>query len=44
MRRHEAGQLDEKSRRLLKLALSIDAGLEAMNSAVRSAIRNKREE
>jgi len=35
---HEAGPLDEKSRRLVKLALSIGAGLEgATHSAVRSA-------
>src|SRR5205823_5263880 len=37
---HEAGPLDEKSRRLVKLALSIGAGLEgATHSAVRSAAR-----
>ena len=35
---HEAGPLDEKTRRLAKLALSIGAGLEgATHSAVRSA-------
>lgn len=35
---HEAGPLDEKSRRLVKLALSIGAGLEgATHSAVRGA-------
>src|SRR5216683_1951830 len=35
---HEAGPLDEKSRRLLKVALSIGAGLEgATHSAVRNA-------
>jgi 4-carboxymuconolactone decarboxylase len=35
---HEAGPLDERSRRLVKLALSIGAGLEgATHSAVRSA-------
>src|SRR5947199_2389551 len=35
---HEAGPLDEKSRRLVKLALAIGAGLEgATHSAVRSA-------
>jgi alkylhydroperoxidase/carboxymuconolactone decarboxylase family protein YurZ len=35
---HEAGPLDEKSRRLVKLALSIGAGLEgATHSAVRNA-------
>jgi alkylhydroperoxidase/carboxymuconolactone decarboxylase family protein YurZ len=35
---HEAGPLDEKSRRLVKLAMSIGAGLEgATHSAVRSA-------
>ena len=35
---HEAGPLDEKTRRLIKLALSIGAGLEgATHSAVRNA-------
>src|SRR5437660_11927327 len=35
---HEAGPLDEKTRRLVKLALSIGAGLEgATHSAVRAA-------
>jgi len=35
---HEAGPLDEKSRRLVKLALSIGAGLEgATHSAGRNA-------
>ncbi|HEX6905478.1 MAG TPA: carboxymuconolactone decarboxylase family protein [Terriglobales bacterium] len=35
---HEAGPLDEKSRRLIKIALSIGAGLEgATHSAVRNA-------
>ena len=35
---HEAGPLDERSRRLVKLALSIGAGLEgAAHSAVRHA-------
>ena len=35
---HEAGPLDEKCRRLVKLALSIGAGLEgATHSAVRNA-------
>lgn len=35
---HEGGPLDEKSRRLVKLALAIGAGLEgATHSAVRSA-------
>jgi 4-carboxymuconolactone decarboxylase len=34
---HEAGPLDEKSRRLVKLALSLGAGLEG---ATRSAVRN----
>lgn len=35
---HEAGPLDEKSRRLVKLAMSIGAGLEgATHSALRSA-------
>ena len=35
---HEAGPLDEKSRRLVKLAMSIGAGLEgATHSAVRGA-------
>jgi 4-carboxymuconolactone decarboxylase len=36
---HEAGPLDEKSRRLVKLALSIGAGLEG---ATHSALRNAR--
>jgi 4-carboxymuconolactone decarboxylase len=37
---HAAGPLDEKSRRLVKLALSIGAGLEgATHSAVRSAFK-----
>jgi 4-carboxymuconolactone decarboxylase len=36
---HEAGPLDEKSRRLIKLALSIGAGLEG---ATHSALRNAR--
>jgi hypothetical protein len=37
---HDAGPLDEKSRRLVKLALSIGAGLEgATHSAVRSAYK-----
>jgi alkylhydroperoxidase/carboxymuconolactone decarboxylase family protein YurZ len=36
---HEAGPLDEKSRRLVKLALSIGAGLEG---ATHSTIRNAR--
>lgn len=37
---HEAGPLDEKTRRLVKLALSIGAGLEgATHSAVRGARR-----
>lgn len=36
---HEAGPLDEKNRRLVKLALSIGAGLEG---ATRSAVRNAR--
>jgi 4-carboxymuconolactone decarboxylase len=35
---HQAGPLDEKARRLVKLALSIGAGLEgATHSAVRAA-------
>src|SRR5437660_12061183 len=35
---HQAGPLDEKTRRLVKLALSIGAGLEgATHSAVRAA-------
>jgi 4-carboxymuconolactone decarboxylase len=35
---HQAGPLDEKTRRLIKLALSIGAGLEgATHSAVRGA-------
>ena len=37
---HEAGPLDEKSRRLVKLAMSIGAGLEG---AAHSAVRNARE-
>src|SRR6266699_5018379 len=36
---HEAGPLDEKSRRLIKLALSIGGGLEG---ATHSAVRNAR--
>jgi 4-carboxymuconolactone decarboxylase len=37
---HEAGPLDEKSRRLVKIALSVAAGLEgATHSAVRNALR-----
>jgi 4-carboxymuconolactone decarboxylase len=36
---HKAGPLDEKSRRLVKLALSIGAGLEG---ATHSAVRNAR--
>jgi alkylhydroperoxidase/carboxymuconolactone decarboxylase family protein YurZ len=37
---HEAGPLDEKSRRLVKLALSIGAGLEgATHSAARNALK-----
>lgn len=36
---HQAGPLDEKSRRLVKLALSIGAGLEG---ATHSAVRNAR--
>src|SRR5438876_4347909 len=36
---HDAGPLDEKSRRLVKLALSIGAGLEG---ATHSAVRNAR--
>lgn len=37
---HEAGPLDERSRRLVKLALSIGAGLEgATHSAVRNALK-----
>lgn len=36
---HEAGPLDEKSRRLVKLALAIGAGLEgATHSATRNAL------
>jgi alkylhydroperoxidase/carboxymuconolactone decarboxylase family protein YurZ len=36
---HEAGPLDERSRRLVKLALAIGAGLEgASHSAVRNAL------
>jgi alkylhydroperoxidase/carboxymuconolactone decarboxylase family protein YurZ len=38
-RLHEAGPLDEQARRLVKLALSIGAGLEgATHSAVRNAL------
>lgn len=38
---HQAGPLDEKTRRLVKLALSIGAGLEgATHSAVRNARRS----
>ena len=38
---HKAVPLDEKSRRLVKLALSIGAGLEgATHSAVRSALKS----
>jgi alkylhydroperoxidase/carboxymuconolactone decarboxylase family protein YurZ len=36
---HEAGPLDERTRRLVKLALSIGAGLEG---ATHSAVRNAR--
>lgn len=37
---HEAGPLDEKSRRLVKIALSVGAGLEgATHSAVRNALQ-----
>lgn len=36
---HEAGPLDEKTRRLVKLAMSIGAGLEG---ATHSAVRNAR--
>ena len=36
---HDAGPLDERSRRLVKLALSIGAGLEG---ATHSAVRNAR--
>ena len=36
---HKAGPLDEKTRRLVKLALSIGAGLEG---ATHSAVRNAR--
>jgi len=36
---HEAGPLDEKTRRFVKLALSIGAGLEG---ATHSAVRNAR--
>jgi alkylhydroperoxidase/carboxymuconolactone decarboxylase family protein YurZ len=37
---HDAGPLDEKSRRLVKLALSIGAGLEgATHSAARNALK-----
>ncbi|HSE97452.1 MAG TPA: carboxymuconolactone decarboxylase family protein, partial [Blastocatellia bacterium] len=36
---HEAGPLDEKARRIVKLALAIGAGLEgATHSAVRNAL------
>jgi alkylhydroperoxidase/carboxymuconolactone decarboxylase family protein YurZ len=36
---HEAGPLDERARRLIKLALAIGAGLEgATHSAVRNAL------
>ena len=36
---HQAGPLDEKTRRLIKVALSIGAGLEgATHSAVRNAV------
>ncbi len=39
---HETGPLDEKSRRLVKLALSIGAGLEgATHSAVRNALKSR---
>jgi alkylhydroperoxidase/carboxymuconolactone decarboxylase family protein YurZ len=38
-RSHEAGPLDEKCRRLVKLAMSIGAGLEG---ATHSAVRNAR--
>ena len=38
---HQAGPLDEKTRRLVKLALSIGAGLEgATHSAVRNALKS----
>lgn len=38
---HEGGPLDEKSRRLVKLALAVGAGLEgATHSAVRNARRS----
>lgn len=37
---HDAGPLDEKTRRLVKLALAVGAGLEG---AVHSAVRNARE-
>lgn len=38
---HEAGPLDEKSRRLVKLALCIGAGLEGgVHSAVRNALNS----
>lgn len=37
---HEAGPLDERTRRLVKLALSIGAGLEG---ATHSAVRNARQ-
>lgn len=37
---HQAGPLDEKTRRLVKVALSIGAGLEgATHSAVRNAVK-----
>lgn len=37
---HQAGPLDEKTRRLVKIALSIGAGLEgATHSAVRNALK-----
>ncbi|HKS74013.1 MAG TPA: carboxymuconolactone decarboxylase family protein [Terriglobales bacterium] len=37
---HQAGPLDEKTRRLVKLALSIGAGLEGgTHSAVRNALK-----
>jgi len=37
---HQAGPLDEKSRRLVKLALSVGAGLEGgTHSAVRNALK-----
>ncbi len=38
---HEAGPLDEKTRRLVKLALAMGAGLEgASHSAVRHAVQS----